>query len=458
MSPANLLTDVKNTSRNGDKYLVEIPRGCSIHVFKTPSPPVYGQPGAMKPDHQNRTPSPGSKQLVYASRPDATRKPSFGRATDYFGDQVNDYDRRLQVDLTRTSKPQKPYSIYPGTIPDTYIYERSISSMSDLPGSPESSSSSDTESLDTPIERCSIRARSSVETLEATLYAPPNGQTSPGTTSPYSAFYSSAPLTNAGRPVVVPPLSLTSGKYSPADDDASTVVSERDQPRNARPTAIYAQGPAAAAPLVVPPPPSRRNSDERSSSSSSRAQAAPMLTRRESTQQGTRTTSPPRGSDADTSVRLPPGLQYTNVAPPMPRRSSTSPPATSGFTSQRSPTGEQPPLSRTVSNGADIHPPRRGVRWTENLICPSTVPRTERRRGWWNRRGDQLWTNDGRYKAVDPSQEYPPDLVNYPEPGAGWMNEEGVRIDLQHRLVPLRSALKRSKNSSGSITELVSSQ
>ena len=52
MPLANLLTDVKTTSRNGDKvsssalfsqahntdphqYLVEIPRGCSIHVFKT---------------------------------------------------------------------------------------------------------------------------------------------------------------------------------------------------------------------------------------------------------------------------------------------------------------------------------------------------------------------------------------------------------------------------------------
>ena len=38
------------------------------------------------------------------------------------------------------------------------------------------------------------------------------------------------------------------------------------------------------------------------------------------------------------------------------------------------------------------------------------------------------------------------------------MNEEGVRIDLQHRLIPLRSALKRSKNSSSSITELVAPQ
>jgi hypothetical protein len=47
---------------------------------------------------------------------------------------------------------------------------------------------------------------------------------------------------------------------------------------------------------------------------------------------------------------------------------------------------------------------------------------------------------------VPPGQEYPPDLASYPDYGEGWMNEEGMRIDMQHRLVPkapLRSALKR---------------
>ena len=39
-------------------------------------------------------------------------------------------------------------------------------------------------------------------------------------------------------------------------------------------------------------------------------------------------------------------------------------------------------------------------------------------------------------------------LKHYPEPNTGWMNEDGVRIDMQHRLIPklpLRSALKRPK-------------
>lgn len=61
---------------------------------------------------------------------------------------------------------------------------------------------------------------------------------------------------------------------------------------------------------------------------------------------------------------------------------------------------------------------------------------------------DQLWTNDGAYKAASAGQEYPPDLDEYPENNEGWMNEEGIRIDLGHRLIPkppLRSALKQSR-------------
>ncbi|KDR76541.1 hypothetical protein GALMADRAFT_210502 [Galerina marginata CBS 339.88] len=61
---------------------------------------------------------------------------------------------------------------------------------------------------------------------------------------------------------------------------------------------------------------------------------------------------------------------------------------------------------------------------------------------------DQLWTNDGAYKSPPAGQEYPPDLDEYPENGDGWMNEECIRIDLNHRLIPkppLRSALKQTR-------------
>ncbi|KAH8116053.1 hypothetical protein DFH11DRAFT_1256791 [Phellopilus nigrolimitatus] len=96
--------------------------------------------------------------------------------------------------------------------------------------------------------------------------------------------------------------------------------------------------------------------------------------------------------------------------------------------------------------------PCRTVRFSERLICPSPVPLDRRRKGWFNKKGDQLWTNDGVFVPPDPGTEYPVDLNEYPDVGAGWMNEECIRIDMQHRLVPkapLRPALKRS-NTSGS--------
>jgi hypothetical protein len=59
---------------------------------------------------------------------------------------------------------------------------------------------------------------------------------------------------------------------------------------------------------------------------------------------------------------------------------------------------------------------------------------------------DQLWTNGGAYRSAPAGAEFPPDLRHYPAPGMGWMNEDGVRIDMNHRLLkgPLRSALKKT--------------
>lgn len=61
---------------------------------------------------------------------------------------------------------------------------------------------------------------------------------------------------------------------------------------------------------------------------------------------------------------------------------------------------------------------------------------------------DQLWTNGGAYKPPTEGHEFPLDLDGYPEYGEGWQNEQGVRIDMHHRLIPkqpLRSALKQTR-------------
>jgi hypothetical protein len=50
--------------------------------------------------------------------------------------------------------------------------------------------------------------------------------------------------------------------------------------------------------------------------------------------------------------------------------------------------GDQNPPPRPVeSSGRSSAPLIRSVRWTENLICPSPVPTSQRRKGWFNRRG-----------------------------------------------------------------------
>ncbi|KJA16724.1 hypothetical protein HYPSUDRAFT_47096 [Hypholoma sublateritium FD-334 SS-4] len=145
-----------------------------------------------------------------------------------------------------------------------------------------------------------------------------------------------------------------------------------------------------------------------------------------------------------------PGLKVMNPAPSPPPMHPVEPiplPATEPH--RRNSDGDQTPPLRLPLGGRSSAPLLRSVRWNENLVCPSPIPTYQRRKGWFNRRGDQLWTNDGAYKAAPSGQEYPPDLEEYPECGEGWMNEECIRIDLTHRLIPkppLRSALKQARN------------
>ncbi|KIK52952.1 hypothetical protein GYMLUDRAFT_250782 [Collybiopsis luxurians FD-317 M1] len=144
----------------------------------------------------------------------------------------------------------------------------------------------------------------------------------------------------------------------------------------------------------------------------------------------------------DSSAQIPTPAAQRPERPEPSRTRSTDPPT------QSRPAGI---AIRPMDSGPPV-PPFRSVRWTEELICPSPIWPSQRRKGWFNRRGDQLWTNGGSFKAPPPGQEYPPDLDGYPEYGDGWMNEEGVRIDMAHRLIPkppLRSALK-AKRANGS--------
>lgn len=143
------------------------------------------------------------------------------------------------------------------------------------------------------------------------------------------------------------------------------------------------------------------------------------------------------GRDPATASGRPPTEPHRRFsdsdAPPLP------PPFLPSGASSRAP--PQPGPMRTRANSIS-----RTVRWNDNLVCPSPSAVPPKRDGWFNRRGDQLWTNDGLYMPCPAGQEYPPDLEDYPEYGEGWMNERCVRIDMGHRLIPkapLRPALKQ---------------
>lgn len=80
------------------------------------------------------------------------------------------------------------------------------------------------------------------------------------------------------------------------------------------------------------------------------------------------------------------------------------------------------PGSDVSSSGSDFSTPAtppplhvdtgaRTVRWNKDLHLPSPVHvHRERRKGFFNARGDQLWTNAGAYKPPNPGEEYPEDL------------------------------------------------
>jgi len=131
------------------------------------------------------------------------------------------------------------------------------------------------------------------------------------------------------------------------------------------------------------------------------------------------------------------------------RLSRASFPDTAGFIESRpyseKKAGFRPPLSISPANSSATDESgrsssygssgsNRSVRWHEELVAPTPPPSKPRPKGWFNRRGDQLWCNDGRYKAA--IEEYPHYLRDYPDVGEGWMNEHGIRISMTHRRMP----------------------
>ena len=143
-----------------------------------------------------------------------------------------------------------------------------------------------------------------------------------------------------------------------------------------------------------------------------------------------------------------------HVTQPIPIVYSGTPPVYPPFDRPHntpSPTGSVSSTGSLSSRSVSSSSSGRSVHWDDaRLVSDTPRTRTPPPHGFWNRRGDRLWSNNGMYKAARPGCEYPPHLAHYPDYGMGWMNEEGACIDMNHRRVtrfckpPPKGVLKKT--------------
>lgn len=281
------------------------------------------------------------------ARPETDRKPQPPGTRSY---QLSVYAPPFEPKKSSS----KPYQIYPSGIPDTFIYERSLSSASDLLASPASSSSSESDfngDIRTSLlEISSTRASSSTETLEtAALVAE---QTSRRT--------SSAPLIGATPSLQRSQSSRDSRAIATthSDDDSDTLQSDDDvSPRiYTRQSNAPATGIGASLPLSTPV---RRSPTERYPQSGLKSSSAPQMTTRPPLY-SKRTDSSTASYDENTP-REPPGLH-------------------------RSISVKQGPIETCLVGSIVDITAKRSVRWKEDSELTSDLP-IRSRKGWFNKRG-----------------------------------------------------------------------
>ncbi|KAG1731627.1 uncharacterized protein EDB91DRAFT_713982 [Suillus paluster] len=446
MFPPSFNPAARPPSRSGaaKNYFLPVPSGFSVQVFKAPA--MSARPYAAKVDldyrPMARADSQSRQQSGHVSRQqEPTRKLLKAPPAE-------------EPSFAKRSYEHKPssgrYAIHPGPVPDTYIYERSMSSKSEYPYSPSdvtsecdsifsvntqiSSGSSSSSVTDSPpntrmlqiraaspsSEHCRSRSPPSYHHRSMTTF--PQGHACPqcNEASPPSRASSNKGdyIPYPSRPLPTPPVGARVRK------DSILLASERSMPSDTRQHSTLLKH-GERVPFPAPPV------DEQG-----RGSTGTQLSRSTSLKGNLSIAIPP-----------PPGLDL------VPGGHYEYPPL-QGPVLDNEPIYRPPGVPhRRNFDGNQTQPPRslcpiplaRSVRWCDDLICPSPIFPGQRRKGFFNRRGDQLWRNDGAYRLPPPGEAYPPDLDGYPEPGEGWQNEEGTRIDIGHRLIPkppLRSVLK----------------
>ncbi|KAH7912756.1 hypothetical protein BJ138DRAFT_737627 [Hygrophoropsis aurantiaca] len=475
-------------------YVLPVPQGFSVRVFKGPTLSSRSYPAQVDLDYRpmSRGDSLSRQPSSHGARQDTSRKLIKAPPEDYAFPST---DRR-----SYENKPPgmgNRYANHPGAAHDTFIYERPLSTKSYYPSdmmnddaesvfslctqASGSSGSSSTLSTETPQSTGLYHFRTESPASDSDRsYSPPPGYAQRAYPYPPLRTYSppsditppSRPqsaeanrgeyIPYASRPLPTPPVSTRLRK------DSIMLASERASPPNvpthtrprltlARPEERSFEHVPSQHVASYPSVPMQRSTDDR-------GYTAPRGIHSSSMQDGPDTyVSPPpisrstslKRNGSYNSVPLPPGLESVPGAYPTMQMGADefygeTPAAHRGppiAPQRRNSDGNQPHLMPPRPVRSNTEPPPRSVRWDENLICPSPILPCDRRKGFFNRRGDQLWTNEGAYRPAPHGQEYPPDLDDYPEPGEGWQNEEGVRIDLRHRRIPripVRPALKQT--------------
>jgi hypothetical protein len=444
---------------------------------------------SRQPRSTNYSSEPGVSNQPITSR-DMPRRPAFVPSTSVAHSQA--YERHLA---------SSSFGIHPSMSQDTFIYQRSLSSKSDAYTSSDTSISDSDSILGSP---SSVATNLSTAQSDTTLTFENMPHIIGASNSSYQLAVQEAStlhipihlhrldMTSSGNADAVTrssshPVNRSTSRRSPIspESDSSgteTVVSdgisaERERPMRQRTTSLGTR--TRDSRVIYPSAVSYLDDGGKHLDEWESGGVAMSRTGSEVQSSGVRYApndiggypgsgdtgrgSHDRFESRDVHLPYPPGLEkYPKNLHVVPTGHTYS------ISHRKRSDGAQVPVHSTRSAGVEqeLAPPSRCVRWNDNLICPSPILACQRRKGWFNRRGsvmsfsftdmsnaifysDQLWTNDGAYRPPAQGQEYPPDLDCYPEYNFGWQNEEGVRIDMHHRLIPkqpLRSALKQSRN------------
>jgi len=426
-------------------YFLPVPSGFSVRVFKASSLDASAR----------QCSNAGQQHSTVSARSDVDYKPSSHRDTRSSNAPGRDAPRKLvkpppsshahvQDERERDRDRDRSYRdtrrfgfIHPGTIPDTYIYERSVaSSKSDpyhdyyYPPSSDSSASeidslfshpSSTSSNSSLDDDCPPRGMLQVARTTPER-RPSYGHSHSGQRSgtPFQVAYHTCPTcsemsnspppraasradgaVHGSRPLPTPPVGARVRK------DSLVLASERSAPPQAtRPRLPQLRiGDRPAYPADAP-----HGAWSTAETGGYPSASPPPLTRSSSLK-----SSGSAGSSSLGIVPPPPGLnshweygQTIDITAEPPYRQPN----------RRNSDGDQGQIMPLRPRRSNTVPPPRSVRWLEELVCPSPILPSQRRKGWFNRRGCVLSSLIPALPDMGPDRSRPSfSLFHLPESG-----------------------------------------